>query len=159
MRIFFVVFFLVFLIDQGIKLFFTQHCSFMEGCLVYDSKAISLMLVFNKGVAFSFFSFLGEGLKYLQVFMLFLAAFILYRQRDLFMQNPLAFGLIFAGGVSNILDRFVYGGVVDYVYWHYYFEFAIFNFADVMIDLGVGLLLWSFYKDYKSHRAISSAKK
>ncbi|MFA4832456.1 signal peptidase II, partial [Helicobacter pylori] len=34
-----------------------------------------------------------------------------------------------------------HGGVVDYVYYHYGFDFAIFNFADVMIDVGVGVLL------------------
>ena len=29
--------------------------------------------------------------------------------------------LLYAGGLSNILDRFTYGGVVDYFYWHYWF--------------------------------------
>jgi signal peptidase II len=52
----------------------------------------------------------------------------------------LGFGLIFGGGGANILDRILYGAVIDYFdiqgipYWHY-----IFNTADVMIHLG----LWS----------------
>jgi signal peptidase II len=44
-------------------------------------------------------------------------------------------------GLSNVADRFIYGGVVDYVYWHCGFNFAVFNAADVMIDIAVVWLL------------------
>ena len=57
------------------------------------------------------------------------------------------FGILFGAAIGNLYDRFVYGGVVDYVYWHCGFDFAVFNFADVMIDLSVlWLLLISFKK-------------
>lgn len=49
--------------------------------------------------------------------------------------------MVFGVGVFNVLDWFVYGGVVDYVYYYYGFDFVIFNFVDVMIDVGVGVLL------------------
>lgn len=59
----------------------------------------------------------------------------------------LCFGLIVGGGASNILDRWVYGSVIDFIdvqgipYWHY-----VFNTADVMIHLGIwpmlALTLW-----------------
>lgn len=48
------------------------------------------------------------------------------------------FGFIVGAGASNILDRVIYGGVVDFIdiqhipYWHY-----IFNTADVMIHVGI----------------------
>jgi signal peptidase II len=35
----------------------------------------------------------------------------------------------------------LHGGVVDYVFWHCGFDFAVFNFADVMIDVAVVLIL------------------
>ena len=54
-----------------------------------------------------------------------------------------------AGGLSIILDRFTYGAVVDYFYWHYGFEFAIFNLADVIINLAVVLII---YKQIKQSR-------
>jgi signal peptidase II len=50
-------------------------------------------------------------------------------------------GILIGAGLSNIYDRFIHGGVVDYVYWHCGFNFAIFNFADVMIDLAVAWIL------------------
>jgi signal peptidase II len=54
----------------------------------------------------------------------------------------LCFGLIVGGGASNILDRWVYGSVIDFIdvqgipYWHY-----VFNTADVMIHLGIWPML------------------
>ena len=159
MRRFGFVFALIFLLDQGVKFWFYHYCEGIEGSVVWESVALSLVLVFNKGVAFSFLSFMGVWLKYLQILALVGVSYLLYRQREYFLQNHLAFGLIFAGGCSNILDRFTYGGVVDYIYWHYYFNFAVFNFADVMIDLGGGLLLYQIFRGYASQRAISSARK
>lgn len=59
----------------------------------------------------------------------------------------ICFGFIVGGGASNILDRFVYGSVIDFIdiqhipYWNY-----IFNTADVMVHVGIWpLLFFSFF--------------
>ncbi|GAA7489140.1 signal peptidase II [Helicobacter pylori] len=132
--IFMGVFFLIFGVDQAIK-----H-AILEG-FRYESFIIDIVLVFNKGVAFSLLSFLEEGLKYLQILLILGLFIFLMHQKELFKNHAIEFGMVFGAGVSNVLDRFVHGGVVDYVYYHYGFDFAIFNFADVMIDVGVGVLL------------------
>ncbi|GAA8364881.1 signal peptidase II [Helicobacter pylori] len=132
--IFMGVFFLIFGVDQAIK-----H-AILEG-FRYESFIIDIVLVFNKGVAFSLLSFLEEGLKYLQILLILGLFIFLMHQKELFKSHAIEFGMVFGAGVSNVLDRFVHGGVVDYVYYHYGFDFAIFNFADVMIDVGVGVLL------------------
>ena len=55
----------------------------------------------------------------------------------------ICFGFIVGGGASNILDRFVYGSVIDFIdiqhipYWNY-----IFNTADVMVHVGIWPLLF-----------------
>jgi signal peptidase II len=58
------------------------------------------------------------------------------------------FGFIAGGGLSNILDRLIYGSVVDFIniqgipYWQY-----IFNTADVMVHVGLWpMLYFSFFK-------------
>lgn len=58
----------------------------------------------------------------------------------------ICFGFIVGGGASNILDRFIYGSVIDFIdiqhipYWNY-----VFNTADVMVHVGIWpLLLLSF---------------
>jgi len=95
------------------------------------------------------FAFLGEYLKYIQVIMIGgVLGYIFYKRTEL-SEYALALGLLMGGGISNLLDRFLHGGVVDYVYWHCGFDFAIFNFADVMIDLGVLLILIISFKHDK----------
>ncbi len=60
------------------------------------------------------------------------------------------FGFIVGGGASNVLDRFIYGSVIDFIdiqhipYWNY-----VFNTADVMVHVGIWpmLLLGVFTAD------------
>lgn len=131
----------IFGVDQWLKYVFLQGFSF-------DSYVITLggnALVYNDGVAFSMFAFLGIYLKYIQSIMLVaLCGLIIYG--GFIERHYVPFGLILGAGASNVLDRFIHGGVVDYVFWHYGFEFAIFNFADVMIDVGVVLLVWQAWR-------------
>ncbi|MGP1450806.1 MAG: signal peptidase II [Wolinella sp.] len=130
----------IFAIDQLIKWV-------ILGGFRWESEVISITFALNKGVAFSMFAFLDEWLKYLQLGLLGGIAIFLARDANYFREHYLAFSILLGAGFSNVLDRFLHGGVVDYVYWHYGFEFAIFNFADVMIDFAVALLLWqTFFK-------------
>lgn len=122
----------VFIVDQNIKTLFVEGFRYYTDC-------IDFILVYNKGVAFSLFAFLGEYLKYIQLGMIIgVFAYVVYLKKICY---ALPAGLIIGGAVSNIYDRFIHGGVVDMVYWHCGFDFAVFNFADVMIDIGVAWLL------------------
>lgn len=113
----------------------------------WDSECISIVLAFNDGVAFSMLSFLDKWLKYIQLALLAGIFIYLIRSNKLdLIRLPL--GLLLGAGLSNVIDRFIHGGVVDYVYWHCYFDFAIFNLADVLIDLSV---VWIIYLHFK-HR-------
>ena len=131
---FFGAFIFVFVVDQYIKSFFLNGFD-------WNSPCISLNFTLNKGVAFSMFAFLGENLKYIQVALIGAVLGYIFWKRETLREYAFALGLLMGGGISNLLDRFLHGGVVDYVYWHCGFDFAIFNFADVMIDLGVLLIL------------------
>ena len=130
-------------IDQLIKF------EFVEG-FVAQGDCISFVLAYNYGVAFSMFEFLAENLKFLQIALLGGVAIYLYLNKDVFTEYYLPIAFIFAGGISNIADRFMHGAVVDYVYWHCGFDFAIFNLADVLIDIGVVWILWIGYKASKN---------
>ena len=48
--------------------------------------------------------------------------------------------LILGGGVGNLIDRVLNGVVVDYINV-LFMHFAIFNFADICVCVGVGLLM------------------
>jgi len=98
------------------------------------------------------FASLGENLKFIQITLILAVVIYLYFEEEMISKYPLPLGLIIGAGVSNIIDRFTQGGVVDYVYWHCGFDFAIFNFADVMIDLGVGLIILLTFLEWKKEK-------
>jgi len=52
-----------------------------------------------------------------------------------------ALGLIFAGTLGNLYDRLFFGGVRDFMHWHYLIDWPVFNFADCCLVFGAGLLL------------------
>ena len=137
------IFVVVFIIDQIVKFGFANLAWDVDG------PYMSLKLAYNYGVAFSMFSFLEHYLKFIQLGIILIATIYLLKNKEVFKEYYIPIALLYAGGLSNILDRFTYGGVVDYFYWHYLFEFAIFNFADVMINLAVVLII---YKQIKQSR-------
>lgn len=133
------------MVDQYIKSIFVNGFE-------AHSKCISLILAYNKGVAFSMFAFLEGNLKYIQIALLSAGAIYLFLNRDVFERYYIPISLLAAGGVSNIFDRFIHEGVVDYVYWHCWFDFAIFNLADVLINIAVGLILLFSWLDSKKEK-------
>lgn len=144
------IFIVVFIIDQIVKFGFANLAWDVDG------PYMSLKLAYNYGVAFSMFSFLDQNLKYIQLVIVILATLYLLKNRDVFKEYYLPIALLYAGGLSNILDRFTYGAVVDYFYWHYGFEFAIFNFADVIIDLAVVIIIYKQLRQSKKDKEIKS---
>ncbi|WP_034549964.1 signal peptidase II [Helicobacter fennelliae] len=121
-------------VDQLIKMCILQGFR-------WESKALSIVLVYNNGVAFSMFASLGAHLKWIQVGFLLVVMIYVCIKSEALRRYYLGICLMLGGGISNVIDRFIHSGVVDYVYWHYGFEFAIFNLADVMIDCGVVILM------------------
>lgn len=141
-KLFLVSFLVVMIVDQVIK------SIFLEG-FRWNGDYFSLILTYNKGVAFSMLSFLDEYLKYIQLVLIGGIFIYLLKNKDVFIAYSLPSGIIAGAGLSNVYDRFIHGGVVDYFFWHYGFEFAVFNFADVMIDLGVVIILYLSWKNPK----------
>ena len=150
----------IFLIDQGIKNWAVARAieiktaqmptgvsiseAELVGTTLIAGKCIDLELHFNKGVAFSLFAFLGPYMKWVQGSLVLLLLLIIYKERYL---ERYAFpaGLVIGGAIGNVYDRFFHEGVVDYVAWHCGFHFAVFNFADVAIDLAFVILLIMMY--------------
>ena len=144
----------IFIVDQGIKEYFIlkameisglpQDALYHRAFDVYETSCINMRLIFNYGVAFSMLSFLQENLKWLQLIMITgVLAYIINLKKLCYM---IPAGILVGAGLSNVYDRFNHGGVVDYIYWHCGFNFAIFNFADMMIDLAV---VWILFLNFK----------
>jgi len=59
-----------------------------------------------------------------------------------------ALALVAGGAVGNLVDRIYYGVVTDFVLWHYHSkEWPVFNVADVVLVVGVGLMFIDIQKE------------
>lgn len=164
-----VVFLLVlvgtFIIDQNLKTMAVEAVqsnpiNIMNGnennITIVASSCIDLELHYNKGVAFSMLKFLGENLKWAQL-LLILGIIVYIFSEGYLKEYAFAIGLIIGGALGNLYDRFVHKGVIDYVFWHCGFDFpGIFNYADVMIDLGVAIILLMTYLEYKKEKKLKA---
>ncbi|MRJ02545.1 MAG: lipoprotein signal peptidase [Epsilonproteobacteria bacterium] len=130
----------VFSIDRALKELFLNG-------FFWDSSCITFGYVLNRGVAFSLFASLGEWLKWILLGVISLALLYLHREGTL-ERHPLVSGMFLGAALGNLYDRFLYGGVIDYIYWHCFFDFAVFNFADMVIDLAVIFLLYFHLKEH-----------
>jgi signal peptidase II len=140
--VFFLVLFGIFIIDYNIKTLFVEGYYRAGEC-------IDLELHYNKGVAFSMFAFVGPYLKWIQAVLVVGILFYVFKEGYI-KQYAFPLGLLIGGALSNVYDRFVYEGVVDYVAWHCGFNYAVFNFSDVAIDIAVVWMLISGYFFSKS---------
>lgn len=126
------------LVDQVIKGIIVQN--FVEPVGIH---LIKINLQINTGMALG----LNEGnTKNILITMLILVLILNFavQQRERIDRNT-AISLIFiaAGGISNLIDRFVYKGVVDYIDA---VGFPIFNLADIYVVGGWILLIIMVYK-------------
>lgn len=99
---------------------------------------LALFRTYNTGVAFSMFAWIGD--RGLIVVSLAVIAFVLYLASRTSAGHILArigFALIVGGAVGNIIDRALFGHVIDYVLFHTpVWSFAVFNLADAFITVG-----------------------
>ncbi len=108
----------------------------------------NLVHVRNKGGAFGIFGGArGELFSSLFILVSFVAiGAILYffikvneREKSLLF----ALSLVLSGAIGNLIDRLVYGEVVDFLDFHLFsYHWPAFNIADSAITLGIGLLAY-----------------
>ncbi len=137
----FAVFLLValgtFIIDQNIKMLFVEGYYRAGTC-------IDLELHYNKGVAFSMFAFIGPYLKWIQSLLIIGILYYIFSEGYI-KRYAFPAGLLMGGAIGNVYDRFMHEGVVDYVAWHCGFNFAVFNYADIAIDVAVAWIIIMVY--------------
>ena len=103
-------------------------------------------LLFNSGAAFSFLAqSSGWQRWFFTVLGLAASAYILWLLRKSLSDKILcwALSLILGGALGNVLDRIMYGAVVDFIDLHYAnWHWPAFNIADSAICIGAALIIW-----------------
>ena len=70
-----------------------------------------------------------------------------------------ALAFVVGGAVGNLIDRIYFGVVTDFILWKYKtHEWPVFNIADVVLVIGVGLMFIDIQKEGKREKAERKAK-
>lgn len=101
--------------------------------------------VTNKGAAFSLFQNTPIGLKWVSLAASLALIGLGLFGKTLHRLEQLGFGLILSGAIGNGIDRFIHGHVIDFLELRLV-RFPVFNLADVLINLGLGCLLWFLWQ-------------
>lgn len=142
-----------------------QESFFYGETLPVINGFFSLAYVKNTGAAFGFGA--GGPEWFRQIFFLALPVFFcgwIFVQLVKSLKGPffisLAYALIIAGAIGNLIDRFLLGYVVDFLMFYWKDEthhFPAFNIADSCITVAAGLLIIDFFIQLKNSKKAEDA--
>ncbi|MBN9251010.1 MAG: signal peptidase II [Mesorhizobium sp. 61-13] len=129
------------IVDQWIKYLVETGLPFQEKIDLLPF--LGLFRTYNTGIAFSMLSSFGD--TGLIIVSLLVSAFVIFLATRTEPGQVLArtgFALIVGGALGNLIDRSVYGHVIDYILFHTpSWSFAVFNLADAFISVGAVLVI------------------
>ena len=134
---------LILILDQLTKVI--AKSSLLEGISQPVTSFLNWTLVYNPGAAFSFLAQAGGWQRWFFTGIVLIAAVVmiwLIRKNTSQTLFCLTMSLILSGAIGNVIDRILYGAVVDFVDLHYAgWHWPAFNIADSAITIGVILLI------------------
>ena len=143
----------VVLADQATKTLVTNR--FAEGERLEINGFFNMVLVYNKGAAFSFLADAGGWQRWfftgLGVVVGAFIVWLLYRHTG---QRLFCFAvsLILGGAVGNVIDRVIYGHVIDFLDFYVgRYHWPAFNLADCAITVGAVLLIVDELRRVRKH--------
>jgi len=148
------------LVDQFSKGAIQTNLYYGQSIPVIDGF-FSIAYVKNTGAAFGF----GAGAHEMFRIIMFLVLPVIFCGWIFYMliktiKSPLylsvAYALILAGAIGNLIDRFSLGYVVDFLLFYWKDEsnhFPAFNVADSCITIAAGLLIIDFFVQLKAKKA------
>ena len=143
--------------DQLIKLLVIEYLEPM-GSLPLIDGFLQLRYAENTGAAFGSFSGYTTALSVFTFVAILGGTIYLLSKKRKFGVEYVCITLIIAGGLGNLIDRVFRGYVVDYIE-PLFIDFAIFNFADILVTCSaVVLVIWTIYDVYRECKAEKEPK-
>jgi signal peptidase II len=141
-RFFFLIVPTILILDQLTKYFISLNFKLHDSYFLM-SDFLSITLIHNYGAGFGIL----QNYRFLLVFitLLVLIGIVYYIKKEYNTLTQFTFlGLLFilAGAIGNLIDRVLYGYVIDFIYFSFW---PAFNVADIMISIGVGLLILDLF--------------
>lgn len=138
----------VVILDQLSKFAVTRSLTYGSGIEI--TPFFNLVLVHNKGAAFSFLSSASGWQREFFIAVAVIAiAWVVYLLRQYPRQTLFCFALalILGGAIGNVIDRVWLGAVIDFLDFHAAgYHFPAFNVADSAITCGAAILVWDSFR-------------
>ncbi len=135
-------------VDQIIKLLVLKHLKPI-GSLPLVDGIVQLNYAENTGAAFGSFSAHTDLLSIFTFLLIIIGLLYLFIKKRKLDVEYVCIALIIAGGLGNLIDRVFRGFVVDYIE-PLFINFAIFNFADILVTCSsIFLVIWLIYEIYR----------
>jgi signal peptidase II len=138
--------------DQASKNFLLYGLNFKDlgpAARIEIAPFLDLVLVWNRGISYGLFQ--ADSIWATAALTIFslaaVAALAFWLSRAGRRILALGLGLVIGGAIGNVVDRILYGAVVDF--FHFYAfgrDWYVFNVADAAITVGVVFLLLDAYK-------------
>jgi signal peptidase II len=143
MRNFYLTASLVFILDR-----LTKHLVLLTDYYRIELLPfLALVKVWNRGVAFGLFSSADAANLIFALATALSLVVVLYLSRRANTMAKLGYGLVFGGGIANLVDRVVFGGVLDFIDLHLGgLHWPAFNVADLAITIGVIVFFFAYSK-------------
>lgn len=106
---------------------------------------LAVVLVFNRGVSFGVLNIDDPLIPWLlgTISVAVIGGLLWWLKRAANRLVLAGLGLVIGGALGNLIDRILYGAVVDFILLHAgTWQWPAFNVADSAISIGVALLLW-----------------
>ena len=106
--------------DQASKIWLLDGFDLARRQPYQVAPGVDLVLAWNRGVSYSLLTANSDAGRYLLIAGTVLATLLLgvWLWRTTTRLTGIALGLIIGGALGNVLDRVLYGAVVDFVYLH-----------------------------------------
>ncbi len=136
--------FLVIFLDQATKLWIDAHLQFNDPMVILPF--FNLRLLYNEGAAWSILATAGGWQRWFLATLAIAVSIVIIiwlsrvKRQQYWLASALA--LIIGGAIGNIIDRIIYGYVIDFIDIYYQtWHWPTFNLADSAISIGVVMLL------------------
>ncbi|EGG38307.1 MULTISPECIES: signal peptidase II [Paenibacillus] len=140
--VYYLIAFVLFLIDQGTKYLIATRLELYEQIPVIGDFFL-ITSSRNRGAAFGI---LQDQLWFFIIVTIIVVGGIVWYLRKVSKEGrkllPTALALVLGGALGNFIDRLIMGEVVDFLQFNFgSYTFPIFNIADSCIVIGVGLII------------------
>lgn len=135
---------LTLVVDQANKLWLMNVYDIAAHAPVRLAPVLDVVFARNPGISYSLLPAHSPGARWALVAFTLVATLGIgvWLWRTPTRLPALGLGLVLGGALGNAIDRFAYGWVADFYYFHVGgFHWYVFNLADVAIVVGVALLL------------------